>query len=257
MAHPTRLTYIGHATLLIEMEGVRFLTDPLLRHRVWHLRRHAAQIDTAWYQNIDIVLISHQHWDHLDLASLKLLDRRSRLLVPRGVGPLVHRQGFERVTELTVGETLTIGPVTIETTYADHDGGRSPFRGPADCLGFIIKGSYTIYFAGDTDLFLEMADLAENLDVALLPVWGWGPNLGPGHLNPYRAAQALELLRPRLAIPIHWGTFFPIGLNRFMPHVLRNPPQAFARSAEKLVPEVSIQIISPGRSVWLDKILPN
>lgn len=257
MAHPTRLTYIGHATLLIEMEGIRFLTDPLLRHRVWHLRRQAARIDAAWYKNIDSVLISHQHWDHLDLASLKLLDRHSRLLVPHGVGPLVRRQGFERVTELTVGETFSIGPVTVETTYADHDGGRSPFGAPADCLGFIIKGPYRIYFAGDTDLFPEMADLAEDLDVALLPVWGWGPSLGPGHLDPYRAAQALALLRPRLAIPIHWGTFFPIGLNRFMPHLLRTPPQAFALSAEKMAPDVSIQIVAPGRSVWLDKILPN
>ena len=94
--------------------------------------------------------------------------------------------------------------------------------------------------------------LADNLDVALLPVWGWGPTLGTGHMNPYRAAEALQLLQPRLAIPIHWGTFFPFGLGRIMPRLLIDPPHLFALAAAKLAPEVETQIIPPGQSISIE-----
>ena len=80
--------------------------------------------------------------------------------------------------------------------------------GPA--LGYLLQGSQSVYFAGDTDLFPEMAALG-GVDVALLPVAGWGPRLPEGdHMNPRRAAEALKILKPRLAIPIHWGTYTPL-----------------------------------------------
>jgi len=87
-----------------------------------------------------------------------------------------------------------------------------------------------------------------NLDVALLPVWGWGPNLGPGHLDPYRAALALQLLKPRLAIPIHWGTLYPLGFIPSWAGFLRDPPHRFAWFAERLAPEVQVLILQPGES---------
>ena len=73
-------------------------------------------------------------------------------------------------------------------------------------MGYLIRGSHQIYFAGDTDLFEGMATLAPDLEIALVPIWGWGPSLGPGHLDPRRAAEALRLLQPLLAVPIHWET---------------------------------------------------
>ncbi len=249
------ITYVGHATVLIEMDGVRILTDPLLRNQIWHLRRRKMQIDQAWYQNIDAVLISHMHWDHLDLPSLEVLGKTKRLIVPQGMGAMLQRRDFQQVEELTVGKAVSIGSVTIEATKAKHDGARFRYGPVADCLGFIITGSYIVYFPGDTDIFPGMSDLTDNLDVALLPVWGWGPTLGPGHMDPYRAALALQLLRPRLAIPIHWGTFFPFGLKWLMPHLLVNPPQSFANFAQNLAPEVNIQIISPGTLIQLDENL--
>src|SRR6185312_7857481 len=77
-------------------------------------------------------------------------------------------------------------------------------------LGYLVRGTRTVYFAGDTDLFPGMADVAGELDLALLPVAGWGPKVGPGHLDPERAAEALTLLRPRVCVPIHWGTYSPL-----------------------------------------------
>ena len=105
-------------------------------------------------------------------------------------------------------------------TRADHEGRRIPWIPTTDPLGFLIEGSHEIYFAGDTDLFPEMSSIGKQLDLALLPVWGWGPNLGVGHMNPPRAAQALLHLRPRAAIPIHWGTYAPIGLDLLRPNFL-------------------------------------
>lgn len=244
-----KITYIGHATLLIEIDGVRILTDPLLKDWVWHLRRERTAIDETWYRGVDAVLISHIHWDHLHPQSLKLLQRDTRIIVPQGAAHNVRRHGFDRVDEVAIGELIDIGPITVEATYAMHNGHRFRLASAIDCLGYILSGSQTIYFAGDTDLFPEMASLTDKLDVALLPVWGWGPTLGSGHLDPYRAALALRLLRPRLAIPIHWGTFFPIGLKWFLPRLLVDPPHAFARFAGRLAEEVDVQIVAPGRAL--------
>lgn len=251
----SQLTYIGHATVLIEMDGIRVLTDPILRNWVWHLRRQKMRVDERWYQNIDAVLISHIHWDHLHLPSLKLLDKTTHLFVPHGMASSLLQHGFQYVKEMSIGETIAIGDVSITATYAQHHGARFRFGPTADCLGFIISGGYTIYFAGDTDLFPEMENLAESLDVALLPVWGWGPTLGIGHLDPYRAAKALQFLRPRLAIPIHWGTFFPFGLGWILPRLLTDPPYAFVRFAARLAAEVKTQVVPPGSCISLEEEL--
>ena len=125
-------------------------------------------------------------------------------------------------------------------------------RFQSNSLGFIVHGKRSVYFAGDTDIFPEMANLVEHLDIALLPVWGWGPTLGSGHMNPYRAALALKLLLPKIAIPIHWGTLFPVGFNLVSPAFLHKPPHAFARFAETLAPDVKVRIVEPGGNVSLD-----
>jgi len=108
-----------------------------------------------------------------------------------------------------------------------------------------------VYFAGDTDLFPEMANLSDELDVALLPVWGWGPKLGVGHLTPERAAEALTLLWPRVAVPIHWGTLRPLAIGKIASNFLAEPPLAFRKHAAQLAPEVQVEILAPGRSLSL------
>ena len=111
------------------------------------------------------------------------------------------------------------------------------------------RGSHRVYFAGDTDLFPEMATLADDLDVALIPIWGWGPTLGRGkHLDPEGAAQAVALLRPRIAVPIHWGTYHPLHMGlREVPSFLHQPPVRFVEAAAAAAPEVEVRVLEPGR----------
>jgi L-ascorbate metabolism protein UlaG (beta-lactamase superfamily) len=247
-----QITFAGHATLLIEMEGVRLLTDPILRNRVTFLRRHSPlRLAPDTLQDVEIVLISHLHFDHLDLPSLRRLGLDRRLIVPYGAASWLRRSGFTHVEEVRVGESITVGSVTITATPADHATERHRF-GPRieSCVGYLIQGGQTVYFAGDTDLFPEMAEIAPALDLALLPIWGWGPTLGAGHMDPQRAAMALQLLKPRYAIPIHWGTLLPLHLSgwRKAPRFLAEPPQLFAAFAAELAPTVIIEILPPGES---------
>ena len=257
MSSVARLTYIGHATLLIEMDGVRLLTDPILGRSVGGFLLRQQGLVVAPLQAVDAVLISHLHLDHFDLPSLRLLDRATLVIAPRGTAALLRRQGFTQVVELGIGEKTYVHNVMIEATYADHGGGRPPFGPTAHCLGYVIRGTQQIYFAGDTDLFPGMSDWGSQLDLALLPVWGWGPRLGVGHMTPERAAQALTLLQPTVAIPIHWGTLNPWGMGWWRPSFLSAPPHLFAHYARTLAPAVQIEIVEPGKTLSLSTRLTN
>jgi L-ascorbate metabolism protein UlaG (beta-lactamase superfamily) len=244
------LAFLGHSTVLIELDGLRILTDPVLFDRVTVLRRIVTPVDPALYAGIDAVVISHLHLDHFDLPSLRLLGPATEIVVPRGAGGLLRRAGFERVTELAPRESTAIGGVSITATRAIHSGFRPPFGPRATAVGYLIESATSrIYFAGDTDLFAEMGDLGPDLDVALIPVWGWGPTLGPGHLDPTRAAAAVGLLRPAFAVPIHWGTFWPYGLGRVRPGLLTEPPLEFAARAGEAHPKATIVVTPPGESI--------
>ncbi|MEZ4515723.1 MAG: MBL fold metallo-hydrolase [Chloroflexota bacterium] len=240
-----RINYIGHATLLLEVNGVRLLTDPLLQRRVTHLWR-TAPLPAFNLDKIDAILISHLHGDHLHLPSLRLLGRNRHLIVPQGAGPFLERHGFYNYEEVRPGEKIRIKGLTIEATMAEHGGTSLPWRPETVSLGYIIHGDQPIYFAGDTDIFPEMQVIGKTIDIALLPVWGYGPSLGPGHLDPLRAADALRMLQPRLAIPIHWGTYFPAGLGTVMPRYLEFPPRQFAYYARSIAPDVRTVILQPG-----------
>jgi len=233
------------------LDGTRILTDPLLRRRVsglfWRHPAPRSEID----HHFDTVLISHMHWDHLDLPSLRKLGRDVPLLVPYQAGRFLERRGFRRTAELRAGNALSVGGVRVVATRANHTGFRPPFGPDGGCLGFIVEGSARIYFAGDTELFPEMTDLGP-IDVALLPVAGWGPRLGVGHMNAHRAAQALQLIRPRIAIPIHWGTFAPFGMNFHPWDYLTRPPLDFLEHASRLAPDVEVRILEPGDVLDLD-----
>lgn len=237
--------------MLIEMNGVRILTDPVLRDRVGFIGRRSTRVDPRRLRDVDAVLISHMHHDHLDLPSLRRLGRNTRLIVPEGSGAVLRRAGMHKIEEMRVGDYTAVDSISIGATYAEHDGYRAPFGPTGDCLGYVLHGESTVYFAGDTDLFPEMESLAGQLDLALLPVWGWGPTLGEGHLDPERAAESLSLLRPRAAMPIHWGTFAPIWLNWSMPRYLSDPPHAFADYASHYAPDVDVHVVDPGSRLEL------
>ena len=246
---PASVRWIGHSTVLVSLDGVRLLTDPLLRLLVAHLRRRVPFHRDA-LRGIDAVLLSHAHHDHLDVPSLQKVGRSTPLVVPRGLGPLLRRQGFRDVHELSVGEGLDIGAVRVEATFAAHDGARPPYPARAPAVGYAVLGSRRVYFAGDTDLFPAMEGLVPDLDLALVPIWGWGPSLGRGeHLDPEGAAEAVRLLRPSVAVPIHWGTYAPVHLGlRARPAYLAEPQLAFAAAAARAAPGVEIRVLAPGEA---------
>jgi L-ascorbate metabolism protein UlaG (beta-lactamase superfamily) len=242
----SRLTWLGHATVLVELGGVRLLTDPVLRSRVAHLRREGPAPGSPG--PLDAVLVSHLHYDHLDLPSLRMLDSVPRLVCPSGAGDFLARAGLPGAEELSPGESAEIGAVRVEATPARHDGTRRPGGPVARPVGFRLSGEHSVYFAGDTDLFDGMADLGP-VDVALLPVAGWSPKLGPGHLDAGRAARAAALVRPRVAVPIHWGTLHPRTRGRG--GWFTDPPREFAAQVAEIAPEVDVRVLSPGESLEL------
>jgi L-ascorbate metabolism protein UlaG (beta-lactamase superfamily) len=237
--------FIGHATVLIELDGVRLLTDPLLRDRVAHLRR-ALPVERS-IPDVDVVLVSHGHHDHLDFPSLRMLPQ-TRVVAPRGLAAGLVEFGAEGVDE---GDELEIGPLTIRATHAEHDGGRPPFKRTGIALGYAILGSRRVFFAADTELFDGMTGLVEDLDLALVPIWGWGPTLGRGkHLDPDTAAEAVRRLAPKVAVPIHWGTYRPFHRSASA-RFLTEPAEAFARAAAQVAPDVDVRVLQPGETLEL------
>jgi L-ascorbate metabolism protein UlaG (beta-lactamase superfamily) len=251
MSDSDSLTYVGHGTVLIDVDGVRLLTDPFLRNRIGPLVRHGAAPAPGTKDALDAVLISHLHRDHADLGSLRRLGREVPLLVPPGSRGFFERRGFRSVTELAPGECSRVGALTVTAVEARHDAGRRRFAKEAQAIGFLVRGSRSVYFAGDTDFFAGMRDLDPALDLALLPVWGWGPNLGAGHLDPATAAHAAAAISPRLAVPIHWGTLYPLGLDRLKGGPLRRPGREFAERLHELAPHVETRVLAPGESTSL------
>jgi L-ascorbate metabolism protein UlaG (beta-lactamase superfamily) len=247
-----RLTYIGHATTLLGLDGASILTDPMLRGWLGPLRRQGPPPGPEVPEIADVVLISHLHRDHLDLPSLKRVPASTPVVAPRGAARWVAKAGVTDIREVAIGETISVGGVELTGVRAVHDGYRDRHRGTEiEPLGYLIRrGGLTVYFAGDTDLFPEMSELG-SVDTALLPIWGWGHSVGEGHLDPERAARAVQMIRPRLAVPIHWGSIYPVGLRRLRPGPLKEPPLEFASLAGRLAPDVEVRVLQPGGETTL------
>jgi len=245
-----RVTFVGHATILIEIDGVRVLTDPILRERVGPLTRTTGPPDKAVWSGIDAVLISHSHWDHLDYGSLKMMGYDIPLIARTGMAGEFRSRGFRDVTELEPGGEQLVGDVRVEAVHAEHKGFGPPVGGTDLCLGFILHGTQAIYFAGDTAYFEGMADFDIGLDLALLPVWGWGPTAKPQeHLDPMGAARAAAVIKPRIAVPIHWGTLHPVGLSWMRPSTRIDPPHQFAQLMRRMAPDTTVRVLPNGGSL--------
>jgi L-ascorbate metabolism protein UlaG (beta-lactamase superfamily) len=246
-----KVHWVGHASTLIEVGGQRVLTDPLLTRRVAHLRRRRA-LPTPDVADVDTVLLSHAHLDHLHLPSLRRLHRNTRMVTPVGTGRLLTAAGFVDVTEVRIGDLVELGGsgVTAEVVPAAHKHGRGPHsRVSAQPVGYVVTGEgRRVYFPGDTDLFDGMAAL-EDIDVALLPIWGWGSSLGTGHLDPTRAASATGLIRPGIVVPIHWGTYAPEDARRRLPRWFDSPPDQFEHALAEAGLSGHLHLLQPGDSV--------
>ena len=134
------ISYVGHNTLALSVDGVRLLTDPMLRMRFQILRRHSAPPDLHVVEDLDAILISHLHLDHANPRSLRLLPPDTPLLVPTGAGRILRRYHFRRLTELAPGESVSVGEVTVTATPARHDGRRYPWGHKAGGRGLHDPG---------------------------------------------------------------------------------------------------------------------
>jgi L-ascorbate metabolism protein UlaG (beta-lactamase superfamily) len=254
---PVTVTWVGHSTNLIDADGYRVITDPLLTKRVAHLRRRR-ELPGADTADVDAALLSHVHLDHIHIPSIRRLRPTTALVVPRNAGPLLRKAGFTDVTEVVEGDLLEVGPLRVEVVHAEHKAGRGPHtKLTASPLGFIVDsdasgehGGHRVYYPGDTDLFDDMASF-DDIDIALLPIWGWGSTLGTGHLDPPRAAQAAGLIAPKMVVPIHWGTYAPEDGRRGLPPWFTNPPELFIEAMEATGQSDLLRVLQPGQSVTL------
>ena len=189
-------------------------------------------------------------WITSTRGSIALLPGDPAIIVPHGAARFVRDR--RSVVEVGEGDRVEIGAVTVRATHAEHDGRRYAVGPPTPSLGYRIQGDRSVYFAGDTGLFAGMADIGRSgIDVALLPVAGWGPRLPPGHLDPPTAARALELLAPGVAVPIHWGTLTPILTRRRVADSAESAAEEFASHAAAVAPDVKVVVLPPGGAIEL------
>ena len=246
-----RITWLGHATVVLDMDGARVLTDPLLRPHVGLLRRLAPQPLPDSWGSPDAVLLSHLHHDHAEVSSLRMLRGAPLMSDPANVAWL-RRRRLEPAVPLGSDWALVAPGVEVRQVPAVHGHRPMPHR-PNAANGHLVRGpSASVWIAGDTELYPEMeglADLAGGLiDVALVPVWGWGPRLSGGHLSPEDAARAVAMTRARFAVPVHWGTLHPPWMARFAREWLDRPGERFADAVAAQCPGTTAVVLEPGQT---------
>lgn len=247
------VTWLGHATSRIALDGLVFLTDPVLGRWVGPLRRRGPLPQAASYAGVDVVLISHAHHDHLDLPSLRRLAPEVTVVSPAGLGAVVRRSGLTNVAEIGLGETLTFGSVSVVASPAVHPGERWRTDLSAAAVGYLLAGSRSVYFAGDTGPDERLADLRGAVDLALLPIGGWGLTLGPQHLDARQAAEVCVQMRPRAALPIHFGTLAVPSTRALRPLWARQRPDLFAATTRRIAPDTVPLLVAPG----VERAVPN
>lgn len=246
-----RVTWLGHSSVVLDLDGARLVTDPLLRRHAGLLRRRTPPPDPAAWRDADAVLLSHLHHDHAELRSLAMLPGSAVLSSPANVAWL-RRKGVPRALPLGEGWTTVANGLEVRQVRADHRARPMPHR-PNEAHGHLVRTpSAAVWVAGDTALHPEMAELAElagrRIDVALVPVWGWGPRLAPGHLGPDAAARAVAMAGARYAIPVHWGTLHPPLISDVAGDWLESPGPRFAAAVEEHAAGTTPVVLRPGAS---------
>ena len=260
------ISFVGHATTMITTPRARVLTDPLLERSFYGLRRaQEAGIAPADLDDIDLVLITHAHRDHLSLPTLRRLPRSALLIVPTGCAPLVGGLGFAEVIELAPGRQHTHGDVQVTAVPVRHSArrGLGDYRRRGAC-GYVIQArspasaaggarQASLYVAGDTGYFSGFAEIGRRFqpDVALLPIAGYDPlELRDEHLSPLDACCAFEDLNARLLIPTSYGAF-PLGYEPLDAPVAWLRDLARDRDWARADAERRVAILDPGQSVHL------
>ncbi len=211
-ADETAITYVGHATALIQTAGMNIITDPIFSSRILLLRRLVEPgVSFSNLPSIDLVLLSHAHLDHCDLPTLKRFNKTTPVVCPRGVGDLPARAGLRNIIELKLGEKTRVGDVTVTSIPVRHFGQRFFLDTHRGYTAFLIEGgSRSVFFGGDTAYDRRFAEIGRkhDIDIALIPIGAYKPDTFRGvHCNPPDAIRAFQELQARWLVPIHWGTF--------------------------------------------------
>jgi L-ascorbate metabolism protein UlaG (beta-lactamase superfamily) len=254
-----KITYIGHATLLLEIGGATILTDPNFDSKLGRIlpRVSAPGIALDKLPSLDAILLTHAHADHLSFDSLERLPQHTPLFAPPVVAKWLRKMGFTQAIDLAAGESAAFKNVTVHASSATHRGNRYGYdRWRSDANMYLLDAQETIFFAGDTALVEDTHHLVERvlwkkgreLDLALLPIGyapKWKPGFRKGHLTHEDALTLFEKLRARVLVPYHWGTFR---------HVTSTAHDAIRRlratlESHHLAP--AVRIIEPGQSLEL------
>lgn len=246
-------TWLGHATVLLELGSTRVLTDPFLGESIGPRHRIGPLPTADTYADIDVVLISHLHHDHLDAPSLLMLDPSVAVVGPTGVSTVLAPHSPGNLREVASGDVVRVAGVEITAVPAVHPGSRLGSGTYAAPLGYLIRaGGRTVYFAGDTAPSQNLEALTGVIDLALLPAGGSRRTSGQlGHLTPRQAAELAARVRPALAVPVHWGTLqIPIIGN--LRHTLETRAgDQFVEFTAQLAPTVRAVRATPGERLAL------
>ncbi|HEY9226648.1 MAG TPA: MBL fold metallo-hydrolase [Gemmatimonadaceae bacterium] len=254
-----KITYIGHATLLLELGGAKVLTDPNFDAKLGRFLPRVSPPGIALEKlpALDAILLTHAHADHLSFDSLERLPRSIPLFAPPVIARWLRRLGFSHATDLAPGEMANVRDVAIHAASATHKGSRygvDRWRSAANM--YLLDAGETMFFAGDTALVEDSHYLVERslwarereLDLALLPIgyapW-WKPGFRKGHLTHEDALVLFERLRARVMVPYHWGTF------RHVTSTAHDAIRRFRERAESHHLKAAIRIVEPGESLDL------
>jgi L-ascorbate metabolism protein UlaG (beta-lactamase superfamily) len=247
-----RATWIGHSSFLATMAGVSFLVDPVFSPRIGALvRRHGdAGLTASDLPKLAALLVTHNHYDHLDAPSIAALPRELPVFAPVGLGGWFRRRGFTGVRELRWWERAPAGPLEITFVPARHWSRRRPTdTNRSHWGGFVVAGGgRALYHAGDTGWFDGFGEIARRfpaIDLALLPIGAYAPAwfMEPHHMNPEQALDAFRILGARAMAPMHWGAF------QLTDEPLREPMERLRRAWGERAPSGRLHVLAVGESV--------
>ena len=251
-----RVTWLGHSIVLIEIDGKRFLTDPMWSRRaspfkaIGPARFFKVPIELGDLPPLDGIIISHDHYDHLDEATIRKLKKRNvPFYTPLGVGKHLYKWGIpkERIKEMDWGDSIRVGKShRIIATPARHFSGRSITRRNRTLwASFVIQGpQHKVYFSGDSGYFSGFKEIGKEhgpFDLTIIEVGAYHPNWDTVHLGPENALKAHKDLRGKIMLPIHWGTF------QLAMHGWTEPAEQLMEMAQK--EGISLSLPQPGQAL--------
>lgn len=252
-------TWIGHSTFLIQVAGFNILTDPIFSEYCspWPIQRLRRGFPPALavqeLPRIDLIVLSHAHYDHFDRPSIQQMDRRIPIAAPLGLATVLRRWGFTNAVEFDWGDHGDLGELRLSCLPVQHGAARTPFdRNTTLWCGWMLEiAGQKIFFSGDTGYaayFPELFALFAPVDLALLPIGAYAPDwfMQPLHLNPIEAVQMHRDLGARASIAMHWGTF------QLTDEPLGAPPALLCDAlARPSIPETDFRIAGIGETTIL------